>query len=58
MAMVYVYMNTVTGRELVRPRPDRWLDESAGWVRVEGVPLEDDVSGASDGAQEDEYGWS
>lgn len=56
--MVYVYMNTVTGRELVRPRPDRWLDESAGWVRVEGVPLEDDVSGASDGAQEDEYGWS
>lgn len=54
-----IYVNVMTGRELVRPRPDRWLDASTGWVRVEGVPLEDGVTDAPEGVDEEEPdGWS
>lgn len=54
-----VYINVATGREIVRSRPDPWLEKSAGWVRVEGDPLDDEVTDAPEGVDEEESdGWS
>lgn len=52
-----VYVNARTGREIVRPVPDPRLEKSAGWYRVEGVPLGAPEDETPVEGQEVDNGW-
>lgn len=51
-----VYVNVMTGRELHRSRPDKWLDASLGWERAEREPLEGETGPAEGRDKEVEHG--
>lgn len=53
-----VYVNVMTGQELTRSRPDKWLDASSGWERVGLEPAEGETGPTGDRGEEMTHGRS